>query len=81
MFRRAFPDYRDTVHDIVAEGDKVVVRWTLNGTHEGDFLGTQATGKRVTTSGISIFRLADGKITDDWTVIDMAGLMRQTAPA
>jgi steroid delta-isomerase-like uncharacterized protein len=77
VFRSAFPDYRDTVERIIAEGDQVVVHWTLRGTHQGEFQGVAPTGKQVTTSGISIFRVANDKITDDWTVIDMAGLLGQ----
>jgi steroid delta-isomerase-like uncharacterized protein len=77
MFRSAFPDYRDSIEDLVAEGDKVVVRWTFRGTHTGDFQGIPATGKHVKTTGISIFRVHDGKIKDDWTIIDMVGLLQQ----
>jgi steroid delta-isomerase-like uncharacterized protein len=77
MFRSAFPDYRDSIEDLVAEGDKVVVRWTFRGTHTGDFQGIPATGKHVKTTGISIFRVDDGKIKDDWTIIDMVGLLQQ----
>lgn len=77
MIRSAFPDYKDTIEEVIAEGDKVVVRWTFRGTHEGDFQGIAPTHKQVTTTGISIFRVAAGKITDDWTNIDMLGMLQQ----
>jgi steroid delta-isomerase-like uncharacterized protein len=77
MFRTAFPDYKDTVEDLFAEGDKVVARWTFRGTHAGEFQGIPPTQKQVTTTGISIFRVVGGKITDDWTTVDMLGLLQQ----
>ncbi len=77
MFRRAFPDFRAVIHDQVAESDKVVTRKTFLGTHEGEFLGIPPTGKEVTIELIDILRLADGKITDHWNVVDQLGLMRQ----
>ena len=77
MFRTAFPDFRAVIHDQVAERDKVVTRKTFYGTHEGAFLGIPATGKEVTIELIDILRLADGKITDHWNVVDQLGLMQQ----
>ena len=77
MFGTAFPDYKHTIHDLIAEGDKVVARWTFHGTNEGDFQGLPPTGKKVTIPGISVFRLVDGKIMDDWTISDTFGLMQQ----
>jgi steroid delta-isomerase-like uncharacterized protein len=77
MFRTAFPDFRAVIHDMVAEGDEVVTRKTFYGTHEGEFLGIPATGKEVTIELIDILRLADGKITDHWNVVDQLGLMQQ----
>lgn len=77
MIRSAFPDYKDTIEEVIAEGDKVVVRWTFRGTHKGDFQGIAPTHKQVTTTGISIFRIAADKITDDWTNIDMLGMLQQ----
>jgi len=61
----------------VAEGDKVVARWTSFGTHNGDFMGISPTGKQVTTSGITIFRLQDGKIVEEWSESDMLGMLQQ----
>jgi steroid delta-isomerase-like uncharacterized protein len=77
MMRSAFPDFHYTVKDEIAEGDKVVHRWTVRGTHEGQFQGISPTGKQVTITGISIYRIANGKIVEGWTNADMLGLMQQ----
>ncbi len=61
----AFPDLRFRIDEMIAEGDKVVVRWTQSGTHLGPFLDNPPTGKMVTYSGINIFRVADGEIKED----------------
>jgi steroid delta-isomerase-like uncharacterized protein len=73
----AFPDLKRPVEDLVAEGDKVVARWTSVGTHQGDFMGIPPTGKQVTTSGITIFRLEDGMIVEEWSESDMMGMLQQ----
>jgi len=65
------------VHDIVANGDKVVVRWSSTGRHSDEFMAIPATGRRVTVKGIAIFRLADGKIVDLWQEMDIIGLLQQ----
>ena len=65
-WRTAFPDMRETVEDLIAEGDKVVGRFTMRGTHSGEFMGVAPTGRRVTMSGIDIVRVAGGKITEFW---------------
>jgi predicted ester cyclase len=75
--RSDFPDFHVTTEDVLAEGDKVVVRFTDSGTYEGGEFGAAATGKRVTWTGVDIFRIADGKIIEGWGVGDMLGLMRQ----
>ena len=63
-YATAFPDFRITIDDLIAEGDEVVARWTFTGTHDGPFVGIPATGKPVNApNGIGIFRLADGKVT------------------
>jgi steroid delta-isomerase-like uncharacterized protein len=77
MFRNAFPDFRAVIHDLIAEDDKVVTRKTFDGTHEGELLGIPPTGKEVTIELIDILRVADGKITDHWSVVDQLGLMQQ----
>jgi steroid delta-isomerase-like uncharacterized protein len=76
-FRAAFPDLHYTVDDSLVAGDRVATRWTATGTHQGEFFGNAATNKRVTMLGITIFQVADGKITRLWNVWDLAGLMNQ----
>jgi steroid delta-isomerase-like uncharacterized protein len=73
----AFPDGRFTIEDMIAEGDRVVVRQTFRGTQQGDFLGIPPTGKQVTATGIEIFRVAHGKSVENWTNEDDLGLMHQ----
>jgi steroid delta-isomerase-like uncharacterized protein len=73
----AFPDLKRPVEDLVAEGDKVVARWTSAGTHQGAFMGIPASGKTVTTSGITVFRLENGKIVEEWSESDMVGMLQQ----
>ena len=65
----AFPDLEATIHDQVAEGDKVVTRKTLSGTHRRPFLGLPPTGKQVSFEVIDILRLADGKVVERWCVV------------
>ena len=73
----AFPDQHYTVEDLIAEGDKVVHRATLRGTHQGDLLGIPPTGKVVTVTGIYISRFAGGKCVEEWRNVDDLGLMQQ----
>ena len=73
----AFAGIRYTVEDMVAEGDKLVVRWTCRQTHRGEYLGVPATGREVTASGISIYRMEQGKIAEEWAVVDRLGLLEQ----
>ena len=75
--RRSFPDWHEHVDDIIAEGDKVVIRFTSTGTQEGEFAGIAPTGKRVTIQEMAIFRLADGKIVEQWGMPDLHGLLQQ----
>ena len=75
--RRAFPDFNYTVKDEIAEEDKVVNRWVVHATHQGEFQGIPATGKQVTITGISIYRVVDGKLVEGWTNADMLGLLQQ----
>jgi steroid delta-isomerase-like uncharacterized protein len=77
MFRTAFPDFRATVLDQVAEGDKVVTRKIFNGTHQGDFMGIPATGREIEIVVIDIVRLRDGRIAEHWGLFDQVGLMAQ----
>lgn len=73
----AFPDLKRPVEDLVAEDDKVVARWTSTGTHQGDFMGVPPTGKTITTSGITVFRLENGRIVEEWSESDMLGMLQQ----
>jgi steroid delta-isomerase-like uncharacterized protein len=61
----------------VAEGDKVVWRWTAKGTHQGPLMGIPASGKPVAMSGITIERVVEGRITESWTQYDAVGLLQQ----
>ncbi len=75
--REAFPDLRHTIDDLVAEGDRVAVRWTMEGTHRAPFAGIPATGKRVTIRAIVIYRFQDGRAAEIWAQVDRLGLMQQ----
>ena len=75
--RAAFPDGRIMIEDMIAEGDKVVTRYTSRGTHKGDFMGIPATGKKVVGSGIVITRIAEDKIAEDWEEFDGIGFLQQ----
>jgi steroid delta-isomerase-like uncharacterized protein len=77
MYRDAFPDLRLTVEDQIAEGDKVVSRWTATGTHQSDALGIPATGKSSTVTGIGIDRFEDGMIVEVWGNWDTLGMLQQ----
>ena len=76
-FLTAFPDWHGTVDDIIAEGDTVVNRWTGHGTHLVELMGIPATGKPVTLTGITIFRIAGDKIVEEWTEMNQMSLMQQ----
>jgi len=77
FYRSAFPDLHFTIEDEVAEGDKVVQRWTARGTHKGELMGIPPTDRQVTVTGITINRIANGKIVDDWANFDALGMMQQ----
>ena len=68
LLQTAFPDWRYTIEDLVAERDKVAIRLTGNGTHRGEGFSALPTGKRVTVDGIALMRLAQGKIVESWQV-------------
>jgi steroid delta-isomerase-like uncharacterized protein len=73
----AFPDWKVTVNDIIAEGDKVVARATGEGTHLGEYVGIPPTGRAVKVSWIAIYRVANGKLAEHWQHIDELGLRQQ----
>jgi steroid delta-isomerase-like uncharacterized protein len=81
MYRRAFPDLRFTVDEMLATGDKVITRWTGQGTHRGPLRGLPATGRQVRVTGISIHRIAGGRIVETWVNWDTLGLMEQLGAA
>ena len=76
-YRNAFPDVHFTIDDQITEGDKVVTRWTAEGTHQGELAGLPATGKSSTVSGIVVDRLVNGKIAESWSIFDEFGMMQQ----
>lgn len=77
MTLRAFPDLQVTIHDMIAEGDKVVTRKTFHGTHKGDFAGVPPTGKQFELGVIDIFRVVKGRLAEHWMQADFLGLMQQ----
>jgi steroid delta-isomerase-like uncharacterized protein len=77
MMFTAFPDIEVSVQDQIAEGDKVVTRWTAHATHQSDFMGIPATSKRVLVKAIHIHQIVDGRIAALWEEFDMFGLMQQ----
>ena len=77
LYRTAFPDLQLTIEDIIAEGETVMARWSCRGTHKGDLSGIAPTGKQFTISGVSIARLANGKLAEGWVNWDAQGLMQQ----
>ena len=77
VLRPAFPDLTVTIHDQVAEGDKVTTRKSFYGTHTGDFFGVTPTGNQVTMNVIDILRLKDGQFSEHWGILDMQGVMSQ----
>lgn len=72
-----FPDGREEIIDIVAEGNRVMVRWNMNGTHLGEYLGIPATGKPVELIGFAVYYLEDGRIMDDLMLMSNFGFLRQ----
>jgi predicted ester cyclase len=74
---RAYPDLHVAIEDLVAEGDKVVSRNTVTGTHQGEHMGIPPTGKSVTYNEVIINRFADGRIVETWAVVDVLAQMRQ----
>ncbi|MDQ3863653.1 MAG: ester cyclase, partial [Actinomycetota bacterium] len=76
-WRTAFPDMRESVEDLIAEGDKVVGRFTMRGTHGGAFIGVPPTSRSASTSGIDIVPVAGGKIAEFWYGEHLLELMQQ----
>ncbi len=81
MLRRAYPDLRVTAEDLIAEGDRVVSRNVVTGTHQGEYMGIAPTGKSVSYEEIFVMRFADGRIVETWGVVDVLGQLRQLGAA
>jgi steroid delta-isomerase-like uncharacterized protein len=77
MYRQAFPDLQTTIEDMIAEGDKVVTRWSARGTQQGELMGLPPSGRPATISGITINRIASGTIVEGWNNFDQLGLLQQ----
>lgn len=77
MLLTAFPDLHVIIEDMIGEGDRVVVRFTFRGTHQGDLRGIPPTGKQVAVRGIDIICAANGKVVEEWANIDELGLLQQ----
>jgi steroid delta-isomerase-like uncharacterized protein len=77
MYRAAFPDVHIAIDDLIAAGDKVVTRYTATGTHQGELMGIPATGKKISITGVSIYRFANGQIVEDWAEFDQLGMLTQ----
>ncbi len=73
----AFPDLQIIPEDLIAQGEKVTMRYSWRGTHKAELMGIPPTGKQVTASGISIFRVANGKIAEQWDNFDNLGMLQQ----
>jgi steroid delta-isomerase-like uncharacterized protein len=81
VFRQAFPDTRHTIEDLVAEGDRVVARTRARATHTGELFGHAATGRVVTLSSITIYRIVDGRIAERWSEQGLGVLEQLGIPA
>lgn len=77
IYKQAFPNKKLKIDDIMAVDDKVVVHWTLTGTHKGDLEGIPATNRDFKVTGITMYRLANGKVTELWQSWDRLGLLEQ----
>ena len=75
--RRAFPDFSESVEDVVAEGDRVVTGFTASGTHHGPFRGVAPTGRRISMAEMAIFRVAGDRIVEKWGLTDHFGMFEQ----
>lgn len=77
MVHTSFPDLHFTIEDLIAEGDRVVYRYSVRATHKKDFMGIPATDKQIRFTGIHIYRVSGGKLQEEWENWDALGLMRQ----
>jgi len=72
-----FPDWHETIEDIMAEDDKVWVRLAYTGTHKGEFMGLSPTGKKITATAVDMYRIANGKLAEYWNVTDNINILKQ----
>ena len=77
MSLTAFPDLHFTIEELIAEGDKVAGRYTARGTHKGELMGIPPTNNAISLTVSEIYRIADGKITEHWVILDALGMMQQ----
>jgi steroid delta-isomerase-like uncharacterized protein len=77
LVKRAFPDLKIRIDDLVAADDKVALRLTLSGTHQGEFQGVRATGRTISYVSHEFYRVADGLVAEEWICSDMASLFSQ----
>lgn len=77
LLRAAFPDLHFTIHELIAQGDTVVIRYTATGTHQGAFQGIPPTGRRATVQGVGVHHLENGRIKESWAFWDQLSLLRQ----
>jgi steroid delta-isomerase-like uncharacterized protein len=77
FYRTVFPDLHFEIEDLIAEEDRVVARWTSTGTHRGDLMEIPPSGKRVRVRGISVHRIANGKLVETWVNWDAFGMLKQ----
>ena len=77
MWRAAFPDFKMTIEELIAEGDKVANRFTTRGTHQGPLMGIPPTGRTITVRGMEVHRVADGKIAESWICDDVPSILVQ----
>jgi steroid delta-isomerase-like uncharacterized protein len=80
-YRGAFPNGHATAEDVISEGDRVVYRWTLRGTHRGEHMGIPLTEGQVRIVGITLDRVSGGKIEEEWNTFDKPGMLRQLGVA
>jgi len=77
MFRSGMPDLKVVIEDMIAEGDKVATRYTLEGTHQGELFGVPPTGQRLSIESMTVERVSEGKIREHWRVTDTLEMMQQ----
>lgn len=77
VYRTAFPDIELTVKDMIAEGDRLAVRFTIHGTHEGDLMGIPPTGKKISITGNIVYRIEDGMFVESWETFEQMTMMQQ----